>query len=495
MRRIAVTRADHRFLPDPCRVIVKPHLPGEEIYTPDGKSRVKVVLERILEIPDREVAGILEGVLRAFSHRHRGFTGVLRRHFEMVEHHLERDVDPSDEQRLLIGAYFTHEYSVEGAALFNPSMVPAPDQSGLPTGSMRFIMSVRAVGEGHVSSIGFRTGVIDDGCGISFDPVSRYAMTGRRRSPLYEKRLFGTKLEELGADHRIVSAVLDPLPDRFTIGDLDHGLSSLAEPLQTHTIAHDAVKLIHLLASSNYEVSYPPESGVSERFIFPGGPRETHGMEDARFVRFVHDDGSVVYYATYTAFDGMGVLPQIIETKDFRSFRIGTLNGACAQNKGMALFPRLIGGKYTMLSRFDMENLHLMQSENVRTWSSTRMLRAPTRPWELIQIGNCGSPIETERGWLVLTHGVGPMRRYAIGAMLLELDDPGRVIAHLPEPLMVPTEEEREGYVPNVLYSCGGMVHGETLIFPYAFSDCGIRIALVDLHELLELLSEHRCDE
>jgi predicted GH43/DUF377 family glycosyl hydrolase len=217
-------------------------------------------------------------------------------------------------------------------------------------------------------------------------------------------------------------------------------------------------------------------------------------MEDARFVRFVHDDGSVIYYATYTAFDGFEILPQLIETSDFLSFRVATLSGACAQNKGMALFPRLIDRKYTMLSRFDRENAYLMRSDNVRSWSETRMLRAPMRPWELIQIGNCGSPIETEAGWLVLTHGVGPMRRYAIGALLLDLQDPGNVIAHLPEPLLVPEEDEREGYVPNVLYTCGGMVHRDTLVLPYAFSDVGIKVALVRLPELIDRLAEHRCD-
>jgi predicted GH43/DUF377 family glycosyl hydrolase len=492
MRQIAVMRTSHRFLPDPRRVIAKPHLPGEEIYLPDGKSRVRVVLERILAIPEEEVAGILDSVLSDFAHRHRDFAQVLGSNFRMVEHHLEQGVRLSEERRLLIGAYFTHEYSIEGAALFNPSMVPAPDQSGLASGEQRFIMSVRTVGEGHVSSIGFRTGVIDERCDLTFDPVSRYAMTGSRTTPLYDKHLFGHKLEELGADGHIASLVLDPLPDRFTFDNLERGLASLEEEHLTRALAHETVKMIHVLASSNYVVTYPGESAVSERIMFPAGPRETQGMEDARFVRFVHDDGSVLYYATYTAFDGFEILPQLIETKDFLSFRVATLNGACAQNKGMALFPRLIGGKYTMLSRFDQENAHLMRSDNVRFWSDTQLLRAPTQPWELIQIGNCGAPIETEAGWLILTHGVGPMRRYAIGAMLLDLDDPSHVVAHLPDPLLATAEDEREGYVPNVLYSCGTMVHRERLVIPYAFSDTGIRIALVGLSDLLGLLDEHR---
>jgi predicted GH43/DUF377 family glycosyl hydrolase len=483
----AVTRTAHRFLPDPRRVITKPYLPGEEIYTPDGKSRVKVVLDRIMAIPADEVSAILGGVLSNFAHRHRDFIQTLHHNFQLVAQHLEPGATPVEELRLLIGAYFTHEYSIETAALFNPSMVPAPDQSGLAAGQQRFIMSVRAVGEGHVSSIGFRTGVIDDRRNLTFDQVSNYAITGMRRKPHYDKHLFGMKLAELGANGEVASKVLDPLPERFSFDELERSLNALDEKrLFPHAVAFETAKIIHLLASSNYVVVYPRESPVSERVLFPAGPRETQGMEDARFVRHAHDDGSIVYYATYTAFDGHEVLPQLIETDDFVSFRVSTLNGVYARNKGMALFPRMIDGKYVMLARSDRENTYLMRSENVRFWNESTMLQAPRRPWELVQIGNCGSPIETEAGWLVLTHGVGPMRRYAIGAILLDLDEPSRIIAHLPEPLMVPEVDEREGYVPNVLYTCGGMVHGDHLVLPYGFSDAGIRVSLIRLSELLE---------
>jgi predicted GH43/DUF377 family glycosyl hydrolase len=495
MPQLAVTRTTHRLLPDPRRVIAKPHLPGEEIFSPDGKSRVKVVLERILAIPEGDVAGILAGVLSNFEHRHRDFVQVLHHHFQMVAHHLEQGVTVNEERRLLIGAYFTHEYSIEAAALFNPSMVPAPDQAGMAAGQQRFIMSVRAVGEGHISSIGFRSGVIDERCNLTFDQVSNYAITGRRKRPLYDKHLFGEKLAELGANNDIAALVLGPLPGRFSFDELERSLAVLDQKhVFPEVIAFETTKIIHLLASSNYLAVYPRESPLSERVIFPAGPRETQGMEDARFVRFVHEDGSVAYFATYTAFDGREVLPQLIETEDFVSFRVGTLNGACAQNKGMALFPRLIAGKYTMLARSDRENTYLMQSDNVRFWNETRLLQRPEQPWELIQIGNCGSPIETDAGWVVLTHGVGPMRRYAIGAMLLDLDEPTRLIANLPEPLMVPDADEREGYVPNVLYSCGSMLHRDRLILPYGFSDGGIKVAMVSMASLLDLLLEHRCD-
>jgi predicted GH43/DUF377 family glycosyl hydrolase len=351
-------------------------------------------------------------------------------------------------------------------------------------------MSVRGVGEGHISSIGFRSGVIDERCEIAFDEISTFAMTGHRKRPEYEKYLFGLKLAEMGADGAVAAKVLEPLGERFSFDELERSLTHLEEKrLFPEAVADDTAKIIHLLASSNYLAVFPRDTPVSERVLFPAGPKESQGMEDARFVRFVHDDGSVMYYATYTAFDGLEVLPQLIETADFVSFRVATLNGRYAQNKGMALFPRLIDGKYVMLARSDRENTYLMRSDNVRFWNETQMLRAPQQPWELIQIGNCGSPIETEAGWLVLTHGVGPMRRYAIGAMLLDLNDPGRVIGQLAEPLMVPEEDEREGYVPNVLYSCGSMVHGGQLILPYGFSDDGIKIATIRLPGLLDLLS------
>lgn len=495
-QHLEVTRTSHRLLPDPRRVIAKPHLPGEEVYASGGRSRVKVVLDRIMAIPETEVAGLLGAVLSGFGHRHRDVARTLARHFDLVSHHLESDAALSADRRLLIGAYFTLEYSIEAAALFNPSMVPAPDQSGLVPGHQRFIMSVRAVGEGHISSIGFRTGVIDDRCNLTFDQVSNYAITGRRERPLYDKHLFSAKLVELGARDEVSAIVLGHLPNPFSFDELERGLKLLDNTrLAPPPVMSQTSKIIHLLASSNYLALYPPESPLSERVLFPAGPKESQGMEDARFVRFVDDNGSIRYYATYTAFDGLEVLPQLIETSDFVSFRVSTLNGAYARNKGMALFPRRIDGKFVMLARSDRENNYLMRSNNVRFWNETQVLQAPTQPWELIQIGNCGSPIETEAGWLALTHGVGPMRRYAIGASLLDLKDPSRVIAHLPNPIMVPTEDERDGYVPNVLYSCGSMVHRDHLVLPYGFSDAGIRVALIEMPALLNLLLEHGCNE
>ena len=485
---LAVTRTAHTLLPNPRRVIAKPYLPGQEII-PGGDARTTLLMDRILSIPEPGVASVFAGVLADFSSRHRGFEQILQRHFDLVAHHIAPGTQLSHERRLLIGAYFTHEYSVEGAALFNPSMVLAPDQTKLRPGERRFVMSLRAVGEGHISSIEFRSGTLDAASAVTLDLVGSKLVGARRTAPSsYDKQEFAAKLVELGAANEIASSVLARLSERFTLDDLEHALALLEENGLPHAISFETVKIIRVLASSNYVTSFPADSALCERVIFPAGPNETQGMEDARFVRFVEDDGSAKYYATYTAFDGYEILPQLIETEDFVSFTISTLNGAAAQNKGMALFPRQIDGEYVMLSRKDRENLHLATSNDVRFWNDVTELHKPSKPWELLHIGNCGSPLETEAGWIVLTHGVGPMRRYTLSALLLDLADPRRVIGHLPVPLLTPDETEREGYVPNVLYSCGGLINGDTLVLPYGFSDHGINIALISVPELLAKL-------
>jgi predicted GH43/DUF377 family glycosyl hydrolase len=351
-------------------------------------------------------------------------------------------------------------------------------------------MSLRAIGEGHISSIEFRSGVIDARGEITMDKPSRYAITGSRRSPIYDKHVFSTKLDELEAFNDITRMCLDSLPSHFTFEQLEAAIVELDQQGVDRAITFQTTKIIHWLASSNYESAFPTESEISERVIFPAGPTESQGMEDARFVRFTDDEGSVVYYATYTAFDGIQILPQLIETADFVSFRINTLNGAAAQNKGIALFPRKIDGRYVALSRQDNENNHLMLSDNVRFWHETEKIHTPELPWELTQVGNCGSPLETEAGWLVITHGVGPLRRYTIGAILLDGQDPCRVIGRLEEPLLEPGEDERDGYVPNVVYSCGSMIHGNLLVLPYGFSDVGAAIATAPLDDLLTRLTE-----
>lgn len=488
MKPVAVTRSRHRLVADARRVLAKPYLPGEETLLPN-QSRAQLLMERILAIPEVEVAALNATIMERFNARHRHFEQMLGRQFDALAAYVPNPSAMSAERRLLIGAYFTHEYAVEAAALFNPSIVVAPDQSGVPRGSLRFVMSLRAVGEGHLSSIEFRTGVLAADADITLDEPGTTLVSGRRTPPGYFlKAQFAAKLLELGAVNDLSSSVLGRLGAQFTLEQLEAALSGFEAHGPPPAVSFETVKIIRMLAASNYVTTFPADSQLAERVIFPAGPNESRGMEDARFVRFAAADGRITYYATYTAYDGFSILPQLIETEDFVRFTITTLHGAAAQNKGMALFPRPIDGKYVMLSRKDRENLHLATSSDVHQWNDVVELYRPQHPWELLQIGNCGSPIETEAGWLVLTHGVGPMRRYSIGALLLDLDDPRRVIGHLREPFLEPNADEREGYVPNVVYTCGAIVHAERLIVPYGFSDAGIAIAHVGLAELLEAL-------
>jgi predicted GH43/DUF377 family glycosyl hydrolase len=413
---------------------------------------------------------------------------LVEEHFRIAMADLPDGVQVSAERQSLIGAYFTMEYAIESTALFNPSIVAAPDRSGLPSGSCRFVMSLRAVGEGHLSSIEFRGGAVDREGRVSLDPVSPVVASGERSLPQFSRRHVRTRAVELGADRHVCDRLLNLLPHRFGVGDLDVAVRHLDRTDINRALAFETVKLVRLVTESNYEVSFRPDSALCERVLVPAGPRETHGMEDARFVRFVYETGAATYFATYTAFDGFSILPQLIETADFVKFRVCTLSGHYARNKGLALFPRRIGGRYAMLARHDQQNLYLMESDDVRTWNESRPLLGPRWTWGLVKVGNCGSPLETPDGWLVLTHGVGPVREYSLGAVLLDLEDPSRVIGELEQPLLVPDESERDGYVPNVVYTCGAMVHGEYLVLPYSYADLGTRLAIVNLPDLMNRL-------
>lgn len=368
-------------------------------------------------------------------------------------------------------------------------MVLAPDQEDLGDASARFVMSLRAVGEGHLSSIEFRTGLIGRDLTVSLDPPTRYATTGRRAGVVYDKAFFEAKLGELGVLNQLARTVLGSLPDDFTNQELDAALHPSTEHAAERILSAETTHVFEWLASSNYRVDFAPDSEISERVIFPSGPTESQGMEDVRLVRFIRDDGTVVYYGTYTAFDGHQILPQLLETTDFVSYRVATLSGACARNKGIALFPRMVDGQFMALGRHDNMNNYVMRSPDVRVWSDAERIQEPQLPWELIQLGNCGSPLETEAGWLVVTHGVGPFRRYSLGAILLDIDDPARLVGQLDEPLLAPEASEREGYVPNVVYSCGSMLVDGHLVLPYGFADVGAGIATVNLDELLTRLT------
>ena len=456
-----------------------------------NQARIERIIARVASLSEPEVEHILDSVMRDFRSRHQRTREFFLHRFEQVREHLLTDGSIGESRRLLIGSYFSQEYALESAALFNPSMVWHPNQAGLPEGSRRFILSLRATGEGHISSITFRSGVIDAENRARMDEPTRF-VTAPELVPnaLYDKALFHHKLTELGINGPVTEQVLAALGERFTLDDLGSTLGKVMRHNRTRQREFEPVAhTMMMLARANYEIRFDPALNVSERIIFPSSPTETNGIEDARFVRFSHEDGRVCYYATYTAYDGRVTLPQMLETEDFLHFKISTLNGPEVRNKGFALFPRKVNGQFAMLSRQDNENIYLMYSEMPHFWHSKQLIARPTYPWEFVQLGNCGSPIETEAGWLVLTHGVGPMRKYAIGAFLLDRDDPARVIGRLKTPLLEPDANEREGYVPNVVYSCGALIHGRELIIPYAMADYASTFATVLLDEVLNAMT------
>jgi predicted GH43/DUF377 family glycosyl hydrolase len=415
--------------PDPARVIVRPFKPATEPrdLNPTDKTRANHIVDRVLALNPEAVASQLADVLENFDGRHRNLLETFEARADVMEQALAAHGTFSNVQRQLIGAYFLNEYSFEASALFNPSIVPHPDQSDAPKGGLRFVLSLRAVGEGHVSSLTFRAGTIAADGSLSVDPTARLAS-----SPRISRRV--------------------PGPD----GD-------------------------------HIELTFNPEEELSERVIFPVTDSQSNGIEDARFVDF-SNGGRKLYYATYTAYNGRAIRSELIETTDFLSFRMSPLKGAASQNKGMALFPRKIGGKYAMIARQDNENLYLIYSDDLHTWEGGQAILKPEFPWEFVQIGNCGSPIELDEGWLLLTHGVGPVRKYSIGAALLDKNDPSRVLARSREPLLRPRPSEREGYVPNVVYTCGAMRHNDQIILPYAVSDTFANFATIKISTLLNAM-------
>jgi predicted GH43/DUF377 family glycosyl hydrolase len=484
LNAISIRRHDIKLQPESSRVILRPFIPSDA-------RRIATILGRALALTEAEVQEEMAGVRRDFCDRHLDIDALLLQTYALVKSYLFTQRPLSRDRELLIGALFSGEYALESAALFNPSIVAHPDQSGVPEGGLRFLMSLRAAGEGHISSIEFREGCLSPEGDITITPTSRFvSLPEILPNPSYEKYSFTVKLHEMGFDNECSDDVLGELGDQFTRSDL---LNAVGHARRRTRPLSSACKVtlegIQWLADSNYELLFPSGLAPSERIIFPVSANESNGIEDARFVRFVEDDGSVLYYATYTAYNGHTILPQFIETKDFLRFRMLTLNGDAVQNKGMALFPRRINHRYAMLSRQDDENLFIMFSDYPHHWNDPQVLIRPAEAWESVKVGNCGSPIETEAGWLVITHGVGPMRRYCIGAVLLDLEDPTRVIGRLHEPLLVAEGIEREGYVPNVVYSCGSMVHSGTLILPYAMSDRFTSIASIPLAQVLERIS------
>jgi predicted GH43/DUF377 family glycosyl hydrolase len=415
--------------PNPARVVVRPFKPATEPrdFNPTDKSRANHIVDRVLALDSATVAAQLADVLENFLGRHRNLLEIFEARANEMEEAFAGHTPFTQDQRRLVGAYFMHEYSFEAAALFNPSIVSHPDQTGAPAGGRRFILSLRAVGEGHVSSLTFRTGFIAADGNVSIDPPAR-----------------------LAAVPKVVGPPVDV--------DTDH-----------------------------VELAFRPGEDISERVIFPVLASQSNGVEDARFVEFI-DAGERTFYATYTAYTGRAIRSELIETRDFVTFRMSALSGTAARNKGMALFPRRINGQYAMIARQDNENLYLLYSDDICSWNGGQAILKPRFPWEFVQIGNCGSPIELDEGWLLLTPGVGPVRRYSIGAVLLDKADPSRILARSSEPLVRPEPSDREGYVPNVVYTCGGMRHNDRIILPYAISDTFCSVATMKIAALLENL-------
>ncbi|HCU51778.1 MAG TPA: glycosylase [Micromonosporaceae bacterium] len=477
------TRLEIVLRPDPRRVIVKLFVPGEDAAL--IRSRAAGLADRIAALDETEVERLLEQTLRRFGSRHHQLEAVFQHHFELVSHRVTDVGDLSKARSVLVGAYFSHEYAVEAAALCNPSMVSHPDQSDVDSGALRVAISLRQIGEGHISSIGFASAVIGPGDRLTVRDRPGPLMVGQRVSSRHDRNLLAAGLAEQGWDNEVSATVLNALPPEFDDDDFDRALAQVPADLMARATAQSTLEQLRRTLAASYSVSFPATIPLEQRVLWPSTPLESNGMEDARFVRFTDDSGMRSYRATYTAYDGRHIGSRMLTSADLTTFDLTPLRGPAARNKGVALFPRTVNGRTLALCRSDGETSGLTTLDDQSQWQTPVPLHTPQQGWELIQVGNCGSPLETEAGWLVLTHGVGPMRRYAIGAMLLDLNHPERVIAQLPGVLLAPDDDDRDGYVPNVVYSCGGLIHEGTLWIPYGVGDTRVRFANIAVDQLL----------
>jgi predicted GH43/DUF377 family glycosyl hydrolase len=477
-RRIA---ADLR--PDPARVIARLFLPGEEPHL--AHSRAQEVVARVMALDDAEVDRLVPRLVEVFAARHRDYEQLLMTHASVVAARVKNGRRLSAARTLLLGATFTAEYAVEGAAVCNPSAMLHPDQTDLEAGQIRIGVSVRGIGEGHVSSIGFRSALVGPGQRWSWSSPRHPISAGVVSPAPWRKAHLQAVLADHGDTDELAQGVLRSLPTQFTAADLEHALAETHHSLVSRSGASATAQLLRRLVSSAYEVTFDDDLALEQRVLMPSAADESNGMEDARFTRFVDDDGTVDYRATYTAYDGRRIAPRLLTSPDLRTFRAHRLAGPAARNKGMALFPRLVNGRHLALCRADGESTMVASSTDGFTWAGQQFAHGPSRSWETVQVGNCGPPIETDRGWLVLTHGVGAMRAYSIGAILLDLEDPSVVVGRLEYPLLEPEPAEQDGYVPNVVYSCGGVVHDGLLWLPYGIGDARIGVAYVPLADVL----------
>ncbi len=479
---LSIRRLPLRLIPDSQRTITRFFWPGQH--------RAIKIVHRVKSLGHQQIGALLEEIIEQFSDVNPGLEEILLEHYERAIRQAELGYDKDLELRMLIGAYFSMEYAFESAALFNPSMVKCYDQNDVPDGSLRFTMSLRTIGEGHISSITFRQGLIAPDGDITVNPSSLYVRRLRRKeNRQFHKAPFVEKIHQLNCNGPEVDALMALLPNLFTHLQLRQKIEYMEHKIESAN-AREHFEMIEWLSHADYRIELENLLHVEDMVLFPISETESMGMEDMRLVHFIDDDGSFAYYGTYTAFNGRQILPQIMEVKHRDHADILTLHGKYAQNKGIALFPRRIDGQYAAIGRIDGENLFMLKTDRVDFWNKAEMIRQPKHKWEFVQIGNCGSPIETDAGWLLLTHGVGAMRRYCMGAILLDKDNPSKVIGALDEPLLSPTDEERSGYVPNVVYSCGGLIHNENLIIPYGISDAATGFAVVELDQLLERLMQ-----
>lgn len=478
-----LTETGIHLRPDPGRVVLRFFVPGREDVGP-GVSRAGHVIDRVLALTSDEVTGELESLHQRFDDRHDDLDGVFARHADLATTRLDPTENVPPQHRLLLGAAFTHEVAIEGAALCNPSIVAHPEQGS--DDDTRVVVAVRCIGEGHRSSIGFRTGTIAAGGDVRIDAPGSRPRVGSVTAGMHSREVFHRRLhDDHDDDHDNAAYVLDALPDRFDDEELDRGLAMLDDDAATRRQASETARRLRHIARGSYRVDVAEDVALSDLVMWPHAPEEHQGMEDARFVE-ITDGSAPRYCATYTAFDGVDVRQYLLTTEDFRSFEMGPMAGAAARGKGLALFPRRVGGRYLALSRADRETNALAVSDDLRCWDDSQPLQHPARTWEVLQLGNCGSPIETDRGWLVLTHGVGAMRSYSIGAILLDIDEPHHVIGATPQPLLTPDGERQDGYVPNVVYTCGALARGDRLVIPYAVGDQRITFAIASIDEIID---------
>jgi len=474
---------------NPARVLARFFVAGREDVGP-GDSRANMVIERVLALSAAEVDEAVEQVSRVFGPRHDHYDDMVERHAERLASRLNGAPPLSPTRRYLLGACFTAEVAVEAAALCNPSIVAHPDDptAGTPSGSARFLLSVRGIAEGHRSSIGFREGTVTSDGKVSIDVPAPHLVAAHSGPARHHRPSMHAHLADMGDDLENAAFVLDQLPEVFDNDALDRAIASLRADRATRRSPESTIAALRSFAASAYSTSFDPSTELTSRVLLPHAAQESHGMEDARFVRFDHDDGTSTHYATYTGWDGETTTQHLLQTDDFVHFDMSPMAGGAATGKGLALFPRMVGGRFAALSRSDRESNAVAFSDDLRAWPSSQVVQVPQRAWEVLQLGNCGSPIETDHGWLVLTHGVGPMRTYHLGAMLLDLDDPTRVLARSARPLLSPDADRRNGYVPNVVYSCGALVHGDVMVLPFGIGDQAIGFATASVDALLASL-------